>query len=51
MPVEKLNEGREPETVLSARDLSCSDQLNPWSARAEGVYTSEAALGWFAVLA
>lgn len=27
------NEGRAPETELSARDLSCSDQLKPcWSA-------------------
>jgi hypothetical protein len=31
-PEPKENEGRGPEaTVLSARDLSCSDQLNPWS--------------------
>lgn len=28
----KENEGRVPWTELSARDLSCSDQLKPWSA-------------------
>lgn len=44
-PEPNENEGREPDaTVLSARDLSCSDQLNPWSGRvAES--KSEAALG------
>lgn len=44
-PEPKENEGREPEaTVLSARDLSCSDQLKPWSGRvAES--KSEVALG------
>lgn len=32
MPEAKENEGRWPDaTVLSARDLSCSDQLKPWS--------------------
>lgn len=42
-PEGKEKEGREPETVLSARDLSCSDQLKPWSERA--VCKSEVALG------
>lgn len=42
-PEAKEKEGREPETVLSARDLSCSDQLKPWSERA--VNKSEVALG------
>lgn len=32
MPEAKEKEGRWPDaTVLSARDLSCSDQLKPWS--------------------
>lgn len=44
-PVPKEKEGREPDaTVLSARDLSCSDQLKPWSKRVEE-NKSEAALG------
>lgn len=31
-PEPKEKEGRGPEaTVLSARDLNCSDQLKPWS--------------------
>lgn len=33
-PDAKENEGRAPVTELSARDLSCSDQLKPcWSGR------------------
>lgn len=28
-----LKDGRMPDTLLSARDLSCSDQLKLWSAR------------------
>ena len=45
------NEGRlPPETELSARDLSCSDQLKPcWSAR--GVALSEGALDGTLLLA
>lgn len=44
-PEPKENEGREPDaTVLSARDLSCSDQLKPWSGRV-AERKSEAALG------
>ena len=43
-------EGRAPETELSARDLSCSDQLKPcWSAR-EGTL-SEGILGCLVLLA
>lgn len=44
-PEAKENDGREPDaTVLSARDLSCSDQLKPWSGRVAEC-KSEAALG------
>lgn len=44
-PEPKENEGREPEaTVLSARDLSCSDQLKPWSGQVTED-KSEVALG------
>jgi hypothetical protein len=51
-PLEAKEKGaRAPVTVLSARDLSCSDQLNPWSVRAAGEVMSEPALNWFAVLA
>lgn len=51
-PEAKEKDGREPVTVLSARDLSWSDQLKPWSDRAaEGVHKSEPVLDWFAVLA
>jgi hypothetical protein len=51
-PEANENDGRGPAaTVLSARDLSCSDQLKPWSGRAEGEHKSEAVLDWFAVLA
>lgn len=50
MPEANEKEGRDPAaTLLSARDLSCSDQLNPWSERAaEGL---EPALGLIALLA
>ena len=52
MPEAKENDGRGPEaTVLSARDLSCSDQLKPWSDRVEGEHKSGVVLDWFAVLA
>lgn len=45
MPEAKEKEGREPDaTVLSARDLSCSDQLKPWSIRV-AERRSEVALG------
>jgi hypothetical protein len=38
----KENEGRDPAaTLLSARDLSCSDQLKPWSVRAAEEIKSE----------
>lgn len=49
----KEKEARGPPwaTVLSARDLSCSDQLKPCSERAEGGHMSEPVLGWLAVLA
>lgn len=51
-PGAKEIEGRGPEaTVLSARDLSCSDQLKPWSERAAGGVKSEAALELVLVLA
>lgn len=44
-PEPKEKEGREPDaTVLSARDLSCSDQLKPWSVRVADI-KSEVALG------
>lgn len=47
-PMEK--EGRAPVTELSARVLSCSDQLKPcWSARELGL--SEGALGCLVLLA
>ena len=37
-PEAKENEGRGPAaTLLSARDLSCSDQLKPWSFAEPGV--------------
>jgi hypothetical protein len=37
-PEPKEKEGREPDaTVLSARDLSCSDQLKPWSLAVPGL--------------
>ena len=50
-PEAKENEGRGPAaTLLSARDLSCSDQLKPWSTRA-AESTSEGALELFALLA
>jgi len=50
-PEAKEKEGREPAaTLLSARDLSCSDQLKPWSVRATED-ESEGVLGWFALLA
>lgn len=43
------NEGRAPVTELSARDLSCSDQLKPcWSGREA---LSDGALGLFMLLA
>lgn len=45
----KENEGRVPWTELSARDLSCSDQLKPWSGR--GINVSEGFLWVGAVLA
>lgn len=38
MPEAKEKEGRWPDaTVLSARDLSCSDQLKPWSLPVPGL--------------
>lgn len=50
-PEANENEGRTPvATVLSARDLSCSDQLKPWSDRAEGEDKLEPVRGWLAVL-
>lgn len=50
MPEPNEKEGRWPWTELSARDLSCSDQLNPcWSGREE--YTSEGGLADCALLA
>lgn len=46
----KEKEGRVPVTELSARDLSCSDQLKPyWSAREEAL--SEETLGCWMLLA
>lgn len=51
-PEAKEKVGREAEeTALSARDLSCSDQLKPWSERAEGEHGLEHVRDWFAVLA
>ena len=52
MPEANENEGRGPTAaLLSARDLSCSDQLNPWSERAEGGYVSVPAREEFILLA
>lgn len=53
-PDAMLKEGRMPETLLSARDLSCSDQLKPWSVRvaermSEGDLEGSAVLAWAAL--
>ncbi len=51
-PEANEKEARGPaETVLSARDLSCSDQLKPWSERAGAEHKSEPVLDWLALLA